>query len=148
MNKQFSKDENGGVLYNRYFSNEILSIKPTGISVKYIIDFGKYNIPNIERYKDEYEIIDDINSSKKLYSTYLSNINDSNNYLSFAFITKPGKLCLGVYNKMSKAVATFIVEDSKYNVVQVIPTGLFAYYILEDESGLYYLCKLQYNTIE
>ena len=88
MGKSFSLDSNGQVLYNQYFSNRILAVSISGISVQFVIDFGKFSFPNVEKYKDEYEIIEAINSSPRKYATYVHNFIDSDRFFSFAFLFK------------------------------------------------------------
>lgn len=146
MYKQLSMDDKGNVIYNQYFSNDILVVTPNGIKTKYIVDFGKYNIPDPKKYKDEFELISDINSSNKRYATFISNICDSEKYLSFAFITNPGLLCLCVYDKKLKTTDVYTIDDKKYSLAQIIPTESFAYILLADESGDYYMGKQQYTN--
>lgn len=144
--KQFTLDCQGKVLYNRYFSNEILEVSEDYVKARYVVDFGKYNIPDPTKYHDEYEILNEINSSKKLYSSYIHNICDSERYLSFAFISKPGKNCVAVYDKTLSCTKAYIIMPSPYSVSQVIPTTDSIYVIMEDDIGKYWVGILKYST--
>ena len=141
---QFFKGASGEVLYNRYLSNYILQVSAESINVKYHINFGKNNIPDENNFKDEYEIIDEVNGSSRVYSTFISNICDSKSYLAFMFITKPGKPCLAVFDKLNKTTDAYVFESDKYVITQVVPTESFALVFMEDEEGDYYVSRINY----
>ncbi|MGM9738975.1 MAG: 6-bladed beta-propeller [Candidatus Cryptobacteroides sp.] len=144
LGKQFTCNEEGEVLYNRYFSNEVLSVTPDSVSVKYIVDFGDYNVPD-ENFGDEYEIIDYVNSDAvKECATLISNICERGHYLSFAFILKPGRYCLCIYDKTTDKSRTLIVSDPEYEVSQIIPAGDFAFVFFENPAGGSYIGKMKY----
>lgn len=132
------------MLYNRYFSNEILAVTPDSVGVRYIVDFGDYNVPD-DNFTDEYEIIDYVNSNyDNKFATLISNICDKGNYLSFAFIMNPGRRCLCVYYKTTGVSRCLTVYDPEYEVLQVIPTGDCAFVFFEDPAGGSYIGKMRY----
>lgn len=95
------------VLYCRYLYNDIYAIDDKqNVIVKYYIDFGENNVPLNPNLKDEYDRIDFVNSSKKKYATFVSNIYELDKYFCFNFIFD-GKKCLGVYDKSRGKTASF-----------------------------------------
>lgn len=144
IGKQFLHAYNGEVLYNQYFSNQILAVSISGTYVKYTIDFGKYNIPNLENYKDEYEIINDINSSQKKYASYIHNICDSERYLSFAFLLKDGIQCLCVYDKYQDNVLQFAFRSGTGTITNVVPCNNMAIVFCENEVDGYRAYEIKY----
>lgn len=144
LGKQFSCNDDGEVLYNRYFSNEILAVTPDSVGVRYIVDFGDYNVPD-DNFTDEYEIIDYVNSdSVNECATLISNICDKGNYLSFSFIKKPGRRCLCIYDKTAGKSRSLIVHDPEFEVSQIIPAGDCAFVFFEDPDGGSYIGKIKY----
>ena len=144
IGKQLSHACNGEVLYNQYFSNQILSVSISGTKVKYSIDFGKYNIPNIYNYKDEYEIIESINASNRMYASYIHNIYDAERYLSFAFLLKGGIRCLCIFDKYNNTVKQYAFKSVIGVVTNVVPGRDSAIIFLENEEGSYRACQIEY----
>lgn len=111
----FSKVEGEDrVLYNPYFSNEIWEISREGSAVKYTVDFMERNVPLLKQFKDEYEIMDFLQSSKGGYSSLISNLYESERFLCFSFVSNPGRKLYHVHDKVKGRSGTveFQPEDA------------------------------------
>lgn len=133
--KQFSRGSEGEILYTYYFDRKIMAVSPQGAKDKYIVDFGKYNVPDIDRFKDEYDIIDYVNSAEKKMATYVSRINENECFLSFFFILHKGKSCLGVYDFNTGKTASYIFHKDESETVTIVPGNNCAYVFYENEDG-------------
>lgn len=145
MHRNLYRSENDEILYNDYFSHEILSICPDNCYIKYIVNFGKYDIPDPSKFTDEYEIIDQINNDNELSATLISNIYESDQYLSFSCLIEEKGKGLIIYNKSSQKTSTFIVSDKDFIVLQIVPTINSIYIFMEDKDGEIYVGTFNYE---
>lgn len=141
----FFRGSDDDILYYDYFSYNIYSITPKSERIKYILDFGKFNLPNPENFVDEYAIIDELNNSNKRYATLISNIYEDQSVLSFMFIVKEGKVCTARYNKHNKKTDVWNISDKNYSILQIVPTNKTTYIFIEDLDGELYVGKQTNN---
>lgn len=98
--RQFFHGADGDILYNRFFSNEIQRITADTVSVKYFVDFGRYNLPDLEQ--DEYAYLDLLSkdSSTNRYAVVMSNFDENEQLFGFQYATG-GNRCYALYNKVT-----------------------------------------------
>lgn len=95
LNIPFAYCSDTSVLFNRIFDNKIYEVTKDTAVVKFDVDFGKQRLEPKNR--DEYEIIDYINSSGKSYSYLISNMELTESYFAFSYLCKKGRRT-GVYD--------------------------------------------------
>lgn len=90
FSSQFASYSDESVLYNRSFDTKIYEVKCDTAIVRYNVIFDDKMI-NIDEYKDEYEILQEINKKKCAYSTLFDNIEYNRGKLSFSYTYKKDK---------------------------------------------------------
>lgn len=112
LHPPFTLNHEGKVLYCRYFSNCVYEIGLADPVLKYYIDFGNDSFNAEIDLKDEYEIIDRINDSRKKYAVNFSNFQEDVRFISFSYIYDASKR-LAVYDKYkgSSYSLLFVSED-------------------------------------
>ena len=83
----FGRDNNGDILYTRYFKNEIYTVSSNEMRIKYSIDFGPRTLKQLEDVTDEYEALQLFNLSNHKAS-FLSNVYEDEKSVAFFFIMK------------------------------------------------------------
>lgn len=112
---QFARYSPKSVLYNRSFDNKIYEVTCDTAVVRYIVDFGARSI-DVEKYKDEYEILDKINEKKYGYSTLIDNMEYDNGLMSFSYAYTGDKngYRVAVYDNKSKSTWNYaFVSDEQ-----------------------------------
>lgn len=108
------------ILYNRYFDNIIYEVSEKGVSERYVIDFMEFNIPNLHSYADEYEVIDYLRKgSNNSHASLISNIYESQTYLSFNFLFD-GSRYLAIFDKRIGAVESFNFEVDGLSIENIL----------------------------
>ena len=84
FSSQFTPFSNESVLYNRSFDTKIYEVTRDTAIVRYNVVFDDKTI-DIDKYKDEYEILNKINENKVGYSTLLENFEFYQGVLTFSY---------------------------------------------------------------
>lgn len=135
LHPPFSIDHTGCILYCRYFSNDIYEILPNEVNVRYHIDFGTNSFEGDSRFRDEYEIIDYLNSSKRKFAVNFSNIQDDDSFLSFCYLYDSSKR-LALYDKKSKESVSYIFFSDCEVVDQIARDDNSVYILTQDTGGV------------
>lgn len=110
LNYPLSHNHKGEIIYFRNFYNDIYVIDgENNMTSKYIVSFNKNNIPKENEFKDEYEIIDFLNDSNFKYASLMSNVYESEIYVTFRFIFDKNKY-IAIYDKNMKRCKTYNFE--------------------------------------
>ena len=143
LHNPFTLNYRNNILFCRYFSNEVYEISPTGIDLRYKIDFGKHSFREESNLIDEYEIIERINSSRKKYAVNFSEFQEDERFLSFCYI----------YDA-SKRIAIFDRKENLSYSFTFFSDDEITEYILRYENNIYIITqndvgetKLYYNTM-
>lgn len=125
------------VLYNRYFDNMIYEVNEMGVEERYIVDFSEYSVPNIDSFADEYDILNYIQrKSDDECATLISNIYESDNYLSFNFLFDAERH-LALYDKLTSAVDSFYFGGEDISVENISCNRDRVYIFFNDEHCNY-----------
>lgn len=81
---QFASYSSKSVLYNRSFDNRIYEVTRDTAVVRYVVDYGDRTI-DIDKFKDEYEILNKINEKKHPYCTLIDCMEYDDGILSFSY---------------------------------------------------------------
>lgn len=84
LSSQFASYSDESVLYNRLFDTKIYEVKCDTAIVRFNVVFDEKTI-DIDAYKDEYEILKEINKKKCAYSTLIDNIEYDCGKLTFSY---------------------------------------------------------------
>lgn len=137
--RQFYYGSDGDVLYNRYFSNEILSLTQDSIAVKYTVDFPQRNVPELD---DEYAAIELLGKTDAHYAVIISPLEETDDYFGFQFAAESNRY-YAVYDKLSGTSKVYLPVVPKQEVQTVFLENNTLYVIASDESGSYvYQVKL------
>lgn len=144
LHPPFTKNSEGSALYCRYFDNAVYEITQYESALKYRIDFGQHSFDNGDDFKDEYDIIDYVNSAKQKYAVNFSAFQEDERFLTFCYHYDASKR-LAVYDRVeSKTFSMLFASESE--VVDQICRGGNTLYILtqcDDASAKFYEYELQ-----
>lgn len=137
----FCLNHKGEIYYVRSLLNDVYLVDGHSARKVYSVDFGRNNIPALDNFKDEMEIINFANRNPDRYATFISNIYDSEDYFCFMFFAK-GKKMYAVYEKAAAGVHTFEVNAGSSVIAQIVTSENKAYIFWESESGDIYVTVL------
>ena len=141
--REFYPGSDRDVLFARYFSNDILSIRKDSVLCKYQVDFGRYSFDD-NMYQDEYECIEQLNRHENRYASLISNLYEDEKTFAFQFV-KQGDKYLTVFNRNDGCSKTLKFTSAEMHIEQVIfGKGNIAYVFFSDEesNGGYYVIHL------
>lgn len=144
---RFCKNHKGEVLFNRAFLNDIYEVQDGSATIRYIIDFGEYAIPDLNGFTDEMEIIQFINSGQNMeFATMISNIHDSEDYLCFSFLLRtnglPAEKALCIYNKKNGEAKSYRFESGDRTVQHIVIDNDIVYVFQDNEEGDLFVSKI------
>ncbi|MBQ6911240.1 MAG: 6-bladed beta-propeller [Bacteroidales bacterium] len=137
--RQLYLGSDGDVLYNRYFSNEVLSLTSDSLAVKYIVHFPHRNVPEMD---DEYDALELLGKKNTPYAVIMSQIKETDKYFGFQFAAESNRY-YAVYDKLSGNCKVYLPIVAKQEVQTVFLNDNILFTIASDESGSYvYQVKL------
>ena len=149
---RFCRNHKGEVLFNRAFLNDIYEVTDRGATIRYIIDFGEYAVPDLNGFADEMEIIQFINKGQnKGLATMISDIYDSENYLCFSFLLRANGLkaekALCIYNKKNGEAESYSFESGDRTIQQIIIDNDIVYVFQDNEEGDLFVSKIAVGAL-
>ncbi len=148
---RFYKNYKGGILFNRAFLNDIYEVSDKAATIRYIVDFGEYSIPNLYDYTDEIEIIQFINKKNNKFATLINNIYESANYIGFSCLfgdkgLKADKV-ICIYDKSSEETMSFLIKTEDTIIQQIVFDNDIVYILHDNERGDCFLSRLHIDTL-
>lgn len=146
LHKPFSLNSEGKALYCRYFDNVIYEIGMDSAKPIYFIDFNRNSFNSEGKFKDEYDIIEHINSSRTKYAVNFSDIQEDKNYLSFNYLYNSSKR-MAMYNKNEGVTYSFAPISETESINQIYRLDNFLYILTQSDNGItkLYKCKFSDN---
>lgn len=130
------------VLYSPYFRNQIEEISPGLCTIKYLVDFKRYNFFN-DSNVDEFELLWELGKGKRV-ATCISNIYESDKYFCFQFLLNGLGARYCVYDRNLKIAKVFSFDDESYSVdsMHTFDDRVNIFVRMENDSVHYYTMPL------
>lgn len=111
----------GTVLYNPYFSHKIYEITRKTMRTKYSVHFVDRTSPDIEDFKDEYEILELLQKvgTDSTFAAMMTNLYESEKFFCFSFISS-GKKLFEIYDKHAASSKTVYFRSDDGEVLDMI----------------------------
>ncbi len=144
LHPPFTMNSEGNALYCRYFDNAVYEITQDESAIKYRIDFGQHSFENGDDFKDEYDIIDHVNSVKRKYAVNFSAFQEDERFLTFCYLYDASKR-LAVYDKDEDMTFSMFFDSESETVDQICRSGNTLYILTQcdDASAKLYEYELQ-----
>lgn len=119
------------ILYNRYFSNDILSLTRDSVAVKYTVSFPRRNIPEMD---DEYEAVELLGRKDAPYAVIMNQLEETDDHFGFQFAAESNRY-YAVYDKLSGNCKVYLPVVSSQDVQTVFLKNNTLFVIASNESG-------------
>lgn len=144
LHNPFALNSEGQVLYCRYFDNTIYEITKNTARPTYFIDFNRNSFNKDDEFKDEYDIIDYINTSRTNYAVNFSNIQEDECFLSFSYLYDSSKR-IALYDKKDDMTYSVVPISEAEIIDQIYRIGKLIYLLTQSNEGSTKLYKYKFS---
>lgn len=145
----FAKGENG-VLFNRSLTYDIQEVTRDTTKTKYHIEFKSHNLPSLDNYDDDFDLIREIGETSLPVISRISHIYEDDSRLCFDYTDNVNGVMYAVFDRNTNKTQSirFIPKDKSSTIIAVVNYFGKVYIFSQDIDGKYRYYITLHNNLQ
>lgn len=145
----FAKGENG-VLFNRSLTYDIQEVTRDTTKTKYHIRFKSHNLPSLDHYDDDFDLIREISETSMPVISRISHVYEDDTKLCFDYTDSVDGVMYAIFDRYTDQTQSlrFIPEDKSSTIIAIVNHMGEVYIFSQDIDGKYCYYIISHNNLK